>query len=445
MEVDLEASVPSSISSSSSSSSLTNPDIAQYCRTLTDVATDYQKMFVDMYRSFYPALFESLVKLQLSFLVDLSVDLFLAGPDDDLEVACSRHSSPLRRLLRSHSSGRECEPEGCPPPHPIESHRLLGFRHLLAYLKRPHILRTPFIFRVPGRAARVKELRQMLLSGEGHVERSGNYSPHDIASALKTSLCSLEPESLLTARYSVIYAKVAALASPQPDDRGVRHPLDPNDRQLRASKQLKALRLLLLLLPEANCALFTQILELLKSVCETPGSGMNAEALGIIFGPVFFPPESFRPGIPSCNAELERRCLETNRLVTVMIESYPSIKEIPASIVTAISTILDAHNDPTEAPATVAYARRRHTGQEVARSYTEYAISELYAHVAMWPESSRKRRFIRKLSRRQGGLDGAALRVQAARELTRRDSRKRLRPRGPNQRVVNEEDASCNL
>ena len=109
---------------------------------------------------------------------------------------------------------------------------------------------------------------------------------------------------------------------------------------------------------------------------------MSAESLGIVFGPVLFPSDPTTPGVASCSADLERKCSEINGLMTVMIESYPALKEIPASIVHAISTILDAHNDPTEAPSTVAYAQRRHTGEEVARSYTEYATVS-YTHLTL--------------------------------------------------------------
>lgn len=117
------------------------------------------------------------------------------------------------------------------------------------------------LFRKSGNVSRVRELESLLASGSlvPHHLASSRFSPHDVAATLKAALARLS-EPLLTRRYAGLFGEAARLTQP----RGVE--FAPGDLDLLRAKQLKALRLLFLLLPDTNRRLLGALLSLLAQV-----------------------------------------------------------------------------------------------------------------------------------------------------------------------------------
>lgn len=84
---------------------------------------------------------------------------------------------------------------------------------------------------------------------------------------------------------------VLALTAGRIDDRGTRVQLRPIEERIAEAKQLKALRLLCLLLPETHARLFQRLLRLLKNtLAYSDLNRMTAESLGTLFGPLLLSP-----------------------------------------------------------------------------------------------------------------------------------------------------------
>ncbi|TPP64385.1 Rho GTPase-activating protein 19, partial [Fasciola gigantica] len=137
---------------------------------------------------------------------------------------------------------------------------------------------------------------------------------HDLASGLKGVLYEL-PEPILSSRLLPLFAQVAALTAGRIDDRGNRVQLRPVEERIAGAKQLKALRLLCLLLPDTHCRLFQRLLRLLERTLDYSGSNrMTAESLGTLFGPLLLSPGKVH------TRDLHNQYNSFARLATIMIE-----------------------------------------------------------------------------------------------------------------------------
>lgn len=122
------------------------------------------------------------------------------------------------------------------------------------------------------------------------VPSCSDFSVHDYASSLKKILTAIQ-EPLLTLRLLPIFISVAELTKGNTDRNGERTPLQPMDLRIAKAKQLKAVRLLALLLPDRNQCLLKRLLDLLSKTLEcTEFNRMTVDSLGTIFGPVLFAP-----------------------------------------------------------------------------------------------------------------------------------------------------------
>jgi hypothetical protein len=92
---------------------------------------------------------------------------------------------------------------------------------------------------------------------------SGNFSPHDVASLLKSFLGEV-PEPLLTEKHFVAHTQLPDMAP---------------------CKRLQTVQLLLQLLPAENLQLLNQLLNLLVNVTHEEANKMNIEALATLFAP----------------------------------------------------------------------------------------------------------------------------------------------------------------
>lgn len=195
-------------------------------------------------------------------------------------------------LSRSESNGLN------PPP------AVAGVRPPTACYLFPD-LQVEGLFRVPGNSARQQNLKELLTSGADVDLESGDFHPNDAATLLKSFLGEL-PEPLLTHRHFHAHLKIAGqtLTPPPPhfqDARAsVHHVVLPvaladmmlfDDQGNKTSvpnreRQLEALQLLLLLLPQANRSLLKLLLDLLHHTARQQDKNkMSAFNLALMFAP----------------------------------------------------------------------------------------------------------------------------------------------------------------
>ncbi|KAF7261026.1 hypothetical protein EG68_01569 [Paragonimus skrjabini miyazakii] len=149
---------------------------------------------------------------------------------------------------------------------------------------------------------------------------------HDLASGLKGVLYDL-PEPLLTHRLLPLFVQVAGLTNGRIDDRGNRTYLRPIEEKIAAAKQLKALRLLCLLLPQSHSVLLKRLLVLLTHTLEHSAvNRMTADSLGTLFVPLLLSPSKVHP------RDLHTHYNSLAKLATVMIShGVEGLWQVPKS------------------------------------------------------------------------------------------------------------------
>ncbi|KAF8572182.1 hypothetical protein P879_00249 [Paragonimus westermani] len=149
---------------------------------------------------------------------------------------------------------------------------------------------------------------------------------HDLASGLKGVLYDL-PEPLLTHRLLPLFVQVAGLTNGRMDDRGNRTYLRPIEEKIASAKQLKALRLLCLLLPQSHSVLLKRLLILLTHTLEHSAvNRMTTDSLGTLFGPLLLSPSKVHP------RDLHTHYNSLAKLATVMIShGVKGLWQVPKS------------------------------------------------------------------------------------------------------------------
>uniref|UniRef100_A0A0X3NXU7 Rho GTPase-activating protein 19 n=1 Tax=Schistocephalus solidus TaxID=70667 RepID=A0A0X3NXU7_SCHSO len=149
------------------------------------------------------------------------------------------------------------------------------------------------------------------------------------------------------------------------DGNGNRVPLSPLDYKVAIAKQLKALRILRLLLPEKNQQLLRRFLDLLRRTVQLSHlNKMSAENLGTVFGPPLLAPI----GTPA--AELHRQYANLARLATLMIEQGSTgIFSVPTTL--AEDVIRNLPQDSTESLASFTRSLSADSGVDSCGSSTD--------------------------------------------------------------------------
>lgn len=175
------------------------------------------------------------------------------------------------------------------------------------------------------------------------------------------------------------------------DDRGRPVAFVAGDLELLRAKQLKALRLLFLLLPDSNRRLLSALLALLTKVAADPRGRMPAAALGILFSP--------------CLLGLSDQHRHIANGMALLIESAPRIAQLPLTVANDVAVNLSRiSSDPVSTCVRYAANTQGQEGAASASAATRMAVARLYAEVARWPASERQRKMIRRLNNLNGGL-----------------------------------------
>ncbi|XP_063222262.1 rho GTPase-activating protein 19 isoform X4 [Bacillus rossius redtenbacheri] len=336
-------------------------------------------------RSHDPEQFHTLVRMHLSFLLDLSTD---DGESGVAEKSWLRTLRPGWLSLARKSRGAARAATG--PTLTQESVRQVY--QLIEFLSLEQNVCQEGIFRRSGSVLRQQELKQRLGKGEPLQLDQGHFSVHDCASVLKSFLAEL-PESLLTDAHYPAYCHVAGLC-------GVSG---------REPRLLLVLQLLLLLLPGENRALLRDLLLLLHLAASRPTNKMTADTLATLFTPHLLCPRKLSP------EEFHASAQTMSRVVAFMIQQGSALFQIPAPLAVDIRAYwLERHKrrlshlrDGAEASTVFSFVDRERSVESGDANPTQMALAELYAHVQALPESGHKRRLLKHFQRRQPALSSS--------------------------------------
>ncbi|CAI2737774.1 unnamed protein product [Dicrocoelium dendriticum] len=177
-----------------------------------------------------------------------------------------------------------------------------------------------------GRTKSTQTTRKWIQSSFGQQnEATTRVNVHDLAAGLKAALHDL-PEPLLTHKLLPLFVQVSSLTNGRVDERGNCVKLRPVEEKIAKAKQLKALRLLCLLLPEPHMVLFKRLLLLLEHTLEhTESNRMTKESLGTIFAPLLLSTSKVPP------RDLHIQYDSLAKLATVLICQGAGLWMVPKS------------------------------------------------------------------------------------------------------------------
>ncbi|XP_050099923.1 uncharacterized protein LOC126580732 isoform X2 [Anopheles aquasalis] len=342
----------------------------------------------------HPEQFVTLVRMHLSFLLDLNTDT----ENDPVEL----DKQKIKKWKGFHKKAKGCtsvkattSPETAKTT--LTAPIISNLRQLIAFLEQEHNISQEGIFRKTGSLARQGELKNLLVQGNTLPLDQGDYTAHDCASVLKNFLSELS-EPLLTELYYPAYRQVAESFSTKDKEPG-----------RGEDWLLNALQLLLLLLPEENHSLLHCLIDLLyRTVQHEATNKMSAENLAKLFTPHLICPRKL-----SANA-LHETASQMFVIVEFMIKTGPRLFHIPTKLATDIRayfveqnrrrTMSPEHilNESTTSDSVAntvyTFVDRQKTAEAHIIDSTDTALAELYAHIQSLPESSKKKKLVSKFN-----------------------------------------------
>ncbi|XP_018018675.1 uncharacterized protein LOC108675193 [Hyalella azteca] len=366
-----------------------------------------------------PTQYNTLVKMHLSFTTDLPT--ICDSIDGQRSVGSSgwRQLAPLARWL---SGGKKQLPndEALELVH-LSPELLQHFIFIIDFLGSPDNVRTEGIFRKCGSSSRQLELRNHIsksmstMSNENGCDAAfllsvlSSYSTHDVASLLKSMLADL-PEPLLLDHNFILHCKLADVSSE-----------DSSIGSSHYHRRIKALQLLLLLLPPCNFQLLKALLFLLHNIAlHHLHNRMSACNLGMVFAPHIMCPRKMT------GTDLQTHSSVAGTAVAFMVRHATKLFQVPIELECDVkqywinrseaaalrhslclqhdASLADScpDHDPTLANTVFSFVDRAQTEAASARETTALALAELYAHVSNLPDSDKKRKLVRQFNTASG-------------------------------------------
>lgn len=342
-------------------------------------------------RKVNPEQFHTLVKMHLSFELDLNTE------DNDCvnEKAKLKKWGLLSFTKKPKSTINLQKGEGAC----LTEDGINQVKQLIEYLSKEQNIIQEGIFRRTGKLTRQQDLKTVMYQGIPLNLNDGRYSVHDCASVLKGFLAEL-PEPLLSDLHYPAHCQIAELCSSD---------LNGNDARL-----LRSLQLLLLLLPSINRALLKCVLNLLnKTASFESNNKMNCDTLATLFTPHLMCPRKLSPEALHINSQ------NLSCLVAFMIKKGNELFEIPPKLATDIRAywveqerkLLSPKNanlneslpDTTGTAHTVfSFVDHKLTAKANSTQDTQAALAQLYAHIQAMPESAKKRRLVKQFNKENG-------------------------------------------
>ncbi|XP_076045556.1 uncharacterized protein LOC143027827 isoform X4 [Oratosquilla oratoria] len=351
-------------------------------------------------RSEDPTQYYTLVKMHLSFATDLSTDQCDGLMEEKVESPSGKSSgrwnlTPLiRRLGRPMGNAWRGVMEGAP----LTQEGVCQAYQLIHYLNRDYNITQEGLFRKSGSVTRQQELKALLNSGRDLNLDYGNYSAHDCASVLKNFLADL-PEPLLSESHYKIHCKIAEMNQST---------LDEEKKEFVQKRQIKALRLLFLLLPHENYRLLKDLLMLLNRVTKHQDQNkMTSINLGTMFAPPILCPRKMTPN------DLQYMSGSLSHSVAFMIDHCAKLFQIPIELEYDVRQYWSnkktlkhqlSKRSMQDAPTNTIFTfiDRELTAQANNQDVTDVALAELYAYVQSLPDSAKKRRLIKQFNKENG-------------------------------------------
>ncbi|XP_011262958.1 uncharacterized protein LOC105255396 isoform X2 [Camponotus floridanus] len=342
-------------------------------------------------RKVNPEQFHTLVKMHLSFELDLNTE------DDGITEKARLKKWGLLNFTKKPKSlvNLEKGTEGVTLSEDSISH----VTQLIDYLSKEENIVQEGIFRRTGKLTRQQDLKTAMSQGVPLDLDDGRFSVHDCASVLKGFLAELS-EPLLTDLHYPAHCQIAELCS-----------LDAKTNDARLSSSLQ---LLLLLLPPPNRILLKAILILLNKTASYEHSNkMNSDTLATLFTPHLLCPRKLSPEALHINSQ------NLSCLVAFMIRKGTELFEIPPKLATDIraywveqerkllspkkTDLNESVPDTTGTAHTVfSFVDRKLTAKANSTQDTQAALAQLYAHIQAMPESAKKRRLVKQFNKENG-------------------------------------------
>uniref|UniRef100_A0A1B6DZ25 Rho-GAP domain-containing protein n=1 Tax=Clastoptera arizonana TaxID=38151 RepID=A0A1B6DZ25_9HEMI len=329
-----------------------------------------------------PIQFHTLVRMHLSFVLDLTTDDCECQTEKNKFLSLKWSLAPFSKKIKSSVKGIM---EGAP----LTNEAISQVYQLITFLSKEENIVQEGIFRRTGKLTRQQELKSLLNQGVTLKLEDGLYSVHDCASVLKCFLADL-PEPLLTEAYFPAYCQISEL---------------PNSSNGNNERLEKALQLLLLLLPTENWIMMKNILQLLHVVASHKHSNkMSAENLATLFTPHLLCPRKLSPEAFHASSQM------LSGVVAFMIAAGIGLFKVPETLATDIRAYWERRkvspeaqlNESCAATTVFSFVDRERTAQENISNPTAAALAQLYAHIQSLPESSKKRRLVKQFNRENG-------------------------------------------
>uniref|UniRef100_A0A3P9IK91 Rho GTPase-activating protein 19 n=1 Tax=Oryzias latipes TaxID=8090 RepID=A0A3P9IK91_ORYLA len=252
---------------------------------------------------------------------------------------------------------------------------------LVEFLSRH--LHVEGLFRVPGNSVRQQTLKELLNSGADVDLHSGDFHPNDVATLLKTFLGEL-PEPLLTHKHFNAHLKIADMTLF--DEHGNKTAVPNKERQI------EALQLLFLLLPQANRSLLKLLLDLLYHTAKLQDKNkMSAHNLALMFAPHVLWPRHMTA------SDLKDHLKKLNSSMAFLIKHSQKLFRDDLELLAASSSPAPRTVLPLKRSAALAPPSQEACGSP-AQQYTDEALKELFRHVHQnMPDSAKKKKLVRQL------------------------------------------------
>ncbi|XP_071641078.1 uncharacterized protein [Temnothorax longispinosus] len=342
-------------------------------------------------RKVNPEQFHTLVKMHLSFELDLNTE-----DDGSNEKARLKKWGLLSFTKKSKSSvNLDKGTEG----GMLSEDGINHLTQLIDYLSKEQNITQEGIFRRTGKLTRQQDLKTAMSQGVFLDLDDSRFSVHDCASVLKGFLAELS-EPLLTDLHYPAHCQIAELCS--------------LDAKTNDARLLSSLQLLLLLLPSPNRILLKAILTLLNKTASYEHSNkMNSDTLATLFTPHLLCPRKLSPEALHINSQ------NLSCLVAYMIRKGTELFEIPPKLATDIraywleqerkllspkkTDLNESVPDATSTAHTVfSFVDRKLTAKANSTQDTQAALAQLYAHIQAMPESAKKRRLVKQFNKENG-------------------------------------------
>ncbi|KAJ8920411.1 hypothetical protein NQ315_005277 [Exocentrus adspersus] len=347
----------------------------------TDMVSD--EFIAEKFKHDYTEQFHILVRMHLSFLLDLNTD----------NNECLTEKGKLKKW-NLVPFVKKTKPRNVTEGAPLTQESISQVYQLIEFLKKEENIKTEGIFRKTGSVERQQELKTLLSQGTTLQLEEGTYSVHDCASVLKSFLAELS-DPLLTEAHFPAYCQIA-------ESCGIVR------QSAQENKLLEALQLILLLLPTENKVFLKDILDLLHLTASFESNNrMSPDNLAKLFTPHLLCPRK----LPLENLLKDSQTLFG--IVSFMIKRTPDLFKIPAKLIVdfkaryetkkILSPTKRLNESISDAANTVfTFVDQERTAKENESNPTETALAQLYAHIQSLPESSKKRKYIKQFNKENG-------------------------------------------